>query len=73
MGNIQVFHDPATAAQQLAVQRENINANSYLTQEAKGWHICYYEWAFADVQYGQTLAWPVRTAWAICTMPASLA
>ena len=73
MSNLQISRNSVVAAQQLAAQRENINANPSLTPEAKEWQIRYLERAFADARYGQTLSWPARIAWAIGTLPASFA
>ena len=73
MSDLQVSHNPAIAVQQLALQREKINANASLTPDAKEWHIRSVERAFADAMYGQTLSWPARIIWTIGSIPASLA
>lgn len=73
MSDLHVSHNPTIAAQQLATQRENINANPYVTPEAKEWQIRYLERDFANAMYGQTLSWPARLVWALASIPASLA
>lgn len=73
MSVIHVSRNHQIAAQQLAIERHNINANPSLTPEAKDWHIRIVERAFANAQYGQTLSLPARIAWAIATIPADLA
>ncbi len=72
-GDIRVSQDPTIAAHQLAVERDRINANAYLTPAAKRFRIRYIERSFAGAQYGQTLGWPARIAWAIATIPLDIA
>ena len=73
MSNVQVLRSPAIAAQQLAMQRENINLNHSLTPKAKTRHVRCVEGAFANAMYGQTLSWPARIVWAVCSILAALA